>query len=431
MEWTTIFLLAVIILCALLGSGLWIALTLGGTGIVLLLAAGYPLNAVSTIFWTQTGNFVLVAIPLFILMGEIILSSGISSRFYQSISPWARFLPGRLYSINILATGLFSAVSGSSVATAAAIGSVAIPELQKRGYAKRLNYGTIAAGGTLGILIPPSAGLIIYGSLVNANIATLFIAAVIPGLLVIATFLVYVALACTIVPSMLPPDEERASLRQLLATLPGLLPITMLIAMVIGSIYSGYATPTEAAALGVAGAALIAVLNGEMRGGLFLHCLKRAVTSTAMIMFIVLGAQIVAYAFARTGASRELVDWVIALNMGPWEVFLVLCVMYLILGCFIDAISIMVLTLPLVHPLIVALGFDPIWFGIVLIILIEVGMITPPVGLNLFVIQNFAGRKGSFGEIAIGSAPFVVLMLLVVAMLCVWPQLVLWLPAGM
>lgn len=431
MDWNTILLLMGLVLGALLIGGVWISVALAATGFVILIADGYGghLNALASIYWTQTGNFVLVAIPLFILMGEIILGSGVSGRFYRSVTPWARFLPGGLYSTNIVASGVFSAVSGSSVATAAAIGSVAIPELQKRGYNDKLNFGTIASGGTLGILIPPSAGLIIYGSLVNENIARLFIAGVVPGILIVVMFVLFVGIVCSIRRDLVPRSDEPVSLSGLLRSLPGLLPIIMLITVVIGGIYSGMVTPTEAGALGVVGALVVGGTTGRIRILELWRAVQRSVVSTAMIMFIVLGAQILAYALSRTGTSRALVDWVLSMDLGAWEVFAVICLIYLVLGCFVDAISIMVLTLPLVHPLIVALGFDPIWFGIVLVMLIEVGMITPPVGLNLFVIQNFSGRKGAFGEIARGTAPFVLLILLCVLILCIWPQLVLWLPS--
>lgn len=431
MAWELLLILMAGILVVLLVGGVWIPVTLAVTGLVLLIADGYvgQLEAIGSIYWNQTGSFVLLAIPLFILMGEIILASGVSGRFYSSITPWAQFLPGGLYNSNIIASSLFSAVSGSSVATAAAIGTVAIPELRKRGYRDRLTYGTIAAGGALGILIPPSAALIIYGSIVNENIARLFIAGIVPGLILTTLFVIFIVGTCLLRPGLVPTAQEPVTLSTLARSLPNMLPLVCLIVLVIGGIYSGIVTPTEAGALGVLGALVVGGLTGQLGLKSLGRAVYRSVISTAMILFIILGAMILSFALARTGASRAMVDWVVMLGVGPWEILLIICVVYLILGCFIDAISMMVLTLPLVHPVIVALGFDPIWFGIILVLLIEVGLITPPIGLNLFVIQNIAGRKGAFGDIAIGSLPFVVLILICIVILSLWPQLVLWLPS--
>lgn len=428
MDWVSVLGLITLLVPALLAGGIWVSIALATVGCFILLINGYDLAPIASVFWTTTGNFVLVAVPLFILMGEIILTSGLSERFYRSVAPWARFLPGRLFSINIVVSGIFAAVSGSSVATAAAIGKIAIPELRKRGYDNRINYGSIAAGGTLGILIPPSAGMIVYGSLVGANIVKLFIAGIIPGLLLMMLFMMWVTLAPSLMKGAIPEHRESLRLRDLVRTLPGMIPILLLIGMVVGGIYGGYVTPTEAAALGVAGAVVIGTALGNLTLAKFWAAAVRSAIATAMIMFIVLGAQILSYALARTGTSRALVSWVLDMNLGAWQVFGVIVVIYLILGCFVDALSVMVLTLPLFFPLIVALGFDPIWFGIVLMMLIEVGLITPPVGLNLFVIHNFTGRDSAFGDIAIGALPFVGLMLLAILLLCLFPGLALWLP---
>jgi C4-dicarboxylate transporter, DctM subunit len=430
MTWDVLLLLMGAVLTVLLVGGVWIPVALGVTGIIIIVAGGYSstLQAIGSIFWNQTGSFVLLAIPLFILMGEIILASGVSGRFYRSISPWIRFLPGGLLNSNVVASALFAAVSGSSVATAAAIGTVAIPELRKRGYNDRINYGTIAAGGALGILIPPSAAMIIYGSMVNENIARLFIAGIVPGLLLAAIYIAYVMIICLIRKDLVPADDGNPDSISLMEILRGMLPLITLIIFVIGGIYRGIVTPTEAAALGVFGAIIVGMISGRLSWASLAKAVQRSVLSTAMILFIILGAQILSFALARTGISRSLVDWVVSIGLGPWEIFVIICMLYLVLGCFIDAISMMVLTLPLVHPIIVALGFDPIWFGVILVLLIEIGLITPPIGLNLFVIQGFAGKQGEFKEIAMGALPFVALNIMFVVILCLLPQLVLWLP---
>ena len=415
----------------LLAGGVWIGVALGVTGSLILLLNGYGLAPIATIFWTQTGNFILVAIPLFILMGELIISSGISGRFYHSAAPWARFVPGGLYSMNILTSGVFSAVCGSSVATAAAVGKVALPELRKRKCDDKLSFGSLAAGGTLGILIPPSTSLILYGSIVNVNIAELFIAGIIPGLLMIVFFVTWVAFAARRLERKSPTLDIALKRLSTWETLSGLAPILTLIGLIIGGIYAGYVTPTEAAALGVAGAMIIGFTVGELDWKKVWRASVNSVVTTGMIMFIVLGAQILAYALARTGASREVVTWIIDMGLQPWQVFTLIVILYVILGCFIDAISIMVLTLPLLFPVIIALGFDAVWFGIILTILIEIGLITPPVGLNLFIIQSVSGQKDALGKVSRGSFPFVIIMTLAVILFYIYPEIVTFLPASL
>ncbi|KFL29571.1 hypothetical protein JP75_20250 [Devosia riboflavina] len=419
---------------ALLVGGLWVPVTLGITGIAILVIAGYgaQLPSIGAIYWNNSGSFVLIAIPLFMLMGEIILESGMSKRFYRAITPWVRHLPGGLYNTNIVASALFSAVCGSSVATAAAIGTVAIPELRSRGYADRLTYGSIAAGGTLGILIPPSATLIIYGSMVNENIAELFMAALLPGIGLALLFMAYIIIASLLKPGMAPRETiDRLGVsyaRELLRTLPDMGPLVLLIIGVMGGIYSGIVTPTEAAALGAVAAIIIGYFTGDLRTKGIFSALRRSVISTGMIMFIILGAQILSFAMARTGVSRALVDGLLSLGLPSGLVLLALILMYIVLGFFVEAISMMVLTLPLVYPVIQALGFDGVWFGVVLVIIIEVGLIHPPVGLNLFVVQNYAGKPGQYKEIVMGALPFVFVMFGMVYLLYLWPQIALWLP---
>lgn len=429
MDWTTTLALFAVVLASLMALGVWMPVALGGTGVVLLLANGNLryLESVGSIFWTQGSNFVLLAIPLFIFMGEIVLVSGVSDRFYRSISPLCRFIPGGLYNTNIVASALFAAVSGSSVATAAALGNVSLPELRERGYDDRLSFGTLAVGGTLGILIPPSGAMIIYGSLVDENIAHLFMAGLLPGLLIVALCIAYIVAVIRLRPHLAPTRVEKMSILQMLRLSAGALPLVCLILLVIGGLYGGYVTPTEAAGLGVLGALVIAGSSGRLTLQLVRRAVLNTVTSTCMLMFVILGAQIVAFALARLGVTRELTDWVIANDVGPWTMLLIVVALYLILGCLMDAVSMMVMTVPLIYPIMMQLGFDSVWLGVVLVLLMEIGLITPPVGLNLFVLQGISGRP--IGEVARGALPFVVLLLLGILLITVWPGIALWLPS--
>jgi len=421
----TIFSLSLVVFLSL---GVWMPAALGMTGVVLLIVGGETrfLEAIGSVFWSQGGNFVLIAIPLFILMGEIILASGVSGHFYQSISPWSRFIPGRLYNTNIMASALFAAVSGSSVATAAALGAVSIPELRARGYQDRLTFGTLAVGGTLGILIPPSGAMIIYGSLVNESIAKLFIAGILPGILIVGLCIAYIVLITILHPERIPSDKEPISLYEFLRSLGGAAPLICLILLVIGGLYSGFVTPTEAAALGVLGSLVIATLYRNLTWPVLKAAFQRTVTATCMLMFIILGAQVIAFALARVGVTRELTDLVVEQDVGRWTMFLIVVIMYLVLGCLMDAVSMMVMTLPLIYPVLMQLGFDPIWLGVILVLLMEIGLITPPVGLNLFVLQGIGNKP--IGEVALGALPFVGVLMFGIVILCVWPEIALWLP---
>ncbi|MFA5488236.1 MAG: TRAP transporter large permease [Candidimonas sp.] len=415
-------------LTVLLLLGTWMPAALGMSGITLLLVNGDArmLESIGSVFWNQGSSFVLLAIPLFIFMGEIVLASGVSSRFYRSITPWARFLPGQLYNSNIIASALFSSVCGSSVATAAAVGTVAIPELRKAGYADRLTFGTLAVGGTLGILIPPSSAMIIYGSMVNENIAKLFIAGILPGLVIVGLCIAYIIIITSFNRRMAPADTRFPTLGELARSVPGALPLVFLMLAVIGSLYTGFVTPTEAAAVGVLGALAVAGVFRSLNWSMLKNALEATVASTCMLMFIILSAQIIAFAFARLGVTRELTDFIVHQSVSPWTMLLIVVVLYLVLGCFLDAISMMVMTLPLIYPVMMELGFDSVWLGVVLVLLMEIGLITPPVGLNLFVLQRVGGKP--LREVALGSLPFVGVLLLGVLLLAIWPEIALWLP---
>ncbi len=418
------------VMLVLLFAGVWIAVSLGAAGVIgLLLVKPALIGGLESVVWNTIDNFVLTAVPLFLFMGTVILHSGISTRFYRSLALWLNRVPGGLAQTNIVACSVFSALCGSSVATAASIGSIAIPEMSKRGYGVRPMTGTLAAGGTLGILIPPSIPLIIYGSTVGESVGRLFVAAVIPGIMMAAVFVAYLAIHAKLSPAEFAPPDASVSLSRKLAGLKDVLPLVALSALLFGGIYAGLMTPTEAAGVGAAGALLVAALYGGLSVEVLRRCLLDTLRTNAMILLIVVGAQIMSFALVSAGIPRAIVAAIKAMQASPDVVLLLVCVMYLVLGCLVDALSLMLLTLPVVFPVMSAAGFDPIWFGVVLVILLEIGLVTPPVGLNLFVIQGLA--KADLGEVAWGSLPYVVLLLVGVLLLWLFPQIALWLPTKM
>ena len=430
MTWEATFLLVVGLLLGLLLSGLWIAFGLGMAGIIVLLLHGGPpaLAPLGYVSWNTVESFVLTSVPLFILMGELILRAGLSDSFYRSMGLWFQGLKGGLLQSNIIACAIFAAVSGSSVATAAAIGTVAIPEMRRRGYEPKILFGSLAAGGTLGILIPPSIPMIIYGAMVEQSVERLFIAGVLPGIVMSLIFMAYIWVRVAFAPDLVPPAEERPTWGERFRGLAGVLPMLLLILLVLVSIWLGYATPTEAAAVGAAAATALAVASRRLSRRVFVESVTSTVQTTCMVLFIILGAQVLTYALVKTGASRALTAWVVDLGLSRWVLFAIVTLLYIFLGCIIDGVSMMVLTLPILYPIIIAAGFDPIWFGIALVILIELGNVTPPVGLNMFVIHGLSGGR-PIGEVIWGSLPFGVLMLVVLALISVFPGLVGWLPS--
>jgi tripartite ATP-independent transporter DctM subunit len=418
------------VMLILLFGGVWIAVSLGAAGIFgIWIVKPALLGGVESVVWNTVENFVLTAVPLFIFMGTVILNSGISARFYRSLALWLNRVPGGLAQTNILACTVFSALCGSSVATAASVGSIAIPEMQKRGYGVRPMTGTLAAGGTLGILIPPSIPFIIYGSTVGESVGKLFVAGVIPGLLMASIFMVFLACHAKLMPAEFPSLGAAVPWSARLAGLRDLVPVTMLIVVVLGGIYVGAMTPTEAAGVGAAGAVVVAALYGGLTWDVLRQSLLGTLRTNAMVLFIVVGAQIMSFALVTAGIPRAIVGAIEAAHLGPYLVLSLVVVMYLVLGCLVDALSLMLLTLPVVHPVMAAAGFDPIWFGVVLVILLEIGLVTPPVGMNLFVIQGMA--KTTLGEVSWGSFPYVILLLAGVIMLTLFPAIALWLPQRM
>jgi tripartite ATP-independent transporter DctM subunit len=336
-------------------------------------------------------------------------------------------LPGGLLHANIFSCAIFAAVSGSSVATAATVGTVAIPEMMKRGYDPKPVLGSLAAGGTLGILIPPSIIMVLYGALVEESIARLFMAGVLPGLMMAGIFMIFIATQLMLKPELAPPRHSAVEGRPPLSDMLHIVPVLGLLLVVLGSIYVGFATPTEAAAVGAAGALALAAGYGGLSWKVFSESIMATVKTTCMVTLIIIGAQILSAALTYSGVSRAVSEWILALGLSKWVFFLALVILYLVLGCFVDGISMIYMTLPVLIPVIKAFGFDLVWFGIILTILIELGQITPPVGLNLFTIHAISGGR-SFAEVVRGSLPYCFLMLLVIVILCFFPGIALWLP---
>jgi tripartite ATP-independent transporter DctM subunit len=412
--------------------GLPIAVSLGAPGLLWLFWLD-PENLVylrgaGNAIWNTADNYTLLSVPLFILMGELLQRTDISRRFYQAVSACLWRLPGGALHSNIIACAVLAAVSGSSVATAAMVGAAAIPSLIKLKYDRKLIFGTLAAGGTLGILIPPSIPLIIYAALVEESVGRLFMGALIPGLMMAGIFFLYVLwrgwrLQRAGAPT--PRPEVDMSALQIAGDMA---PFGAIFAVVFGGLYLGWATPTEIAGLGVLIALLTALCYGQARPAAVWDALVASANITGVIIFVVIGAQIFSYALFSLGVTRSVAEWTAGLPYPPAVILGCIIVMYLVLGMFIDSISMMVLTLGVVFPVIVHLGYDPVWFGVILVILIEIGLITPPVGINLFTIQAVVPNLTTVMEVARGSLPFVGLLLGGVGLLILFPELVLWLP---
>ncbi len=380
-----------------------------------------------TQYWGATNNFVLVAVPLFVLLGELLVRGGFTDRMYRSLSDWLNPLPGGLLHTNIGASAMFAAVSGSSVATAATIGTVAIPAFKGQNYDPRLVLGTIAAGATLGILIPPSINMIIYGAMTNTSVGRLYAAGVIPGLLLTGLFMGVVVFACWRNPALAGAKAPAAPLRERLRRLVDLMPPTLLFVVVMGSIYLGWATPTESAALGVVMALILCIAYGRFSIAMLHECFITTISVTAMIMLIAAAAFYLNFVLGLMGVPQALANFASQVGTSPLLMLLVLTVFYLILGCFLDALAMIIGTIPIVFPLITALGIDPVWFGIYLVVMAELALITPPVGMNLYVVQGIR-KEGLITEVIQGTLPFLFMMLLLVVLLVVFPGLALWLP---
>ena len=423
MVWT-----ALGILIVLLALAVPVAAGLGFLGIALSeIYSRLPLTlAIGEVAWATSNNFLLVAIPFFVLLGEILLRSGMAERMYNALVLWVPWLPGGLMHSNIAACAMFAATSGSSVATAATIGTVAMGEIKKHGYSERLFLGTIAAGGTLGILIPPSINMIVYGVLTDSSIPKLYLAGFIPGLVLAGLFSLTVLLICLLRPE-LGGRRTRTDWKARIRALPDLIPPLVIFLAVIGSIYAGLATATESAALGVIAALGVAAWHRRLSLRMLLQAFEGTMRTNAMIMAILIAAYFLNFVISSIGLTGQVNRLVTGLGLTSTQLLLAVIVFYLILGCFMETLSMMVATVPIIAPIMFKAGYDPIWFGILIIILMELAMITPPVGINLYVVQGLR-KRGRIDDVIIGASPFVITMLLMIVVLSVWPRIALWLP---
>ena len=422
------------LLLAFLAAGVWVALALGGVALVALMATGREAGLIlATTFWGHSHSWSLAALPLFILMGEVLLRSRLSQDMFAGLAPWLGRVPGRLLQVNVLGCAIFAAVSGSSAATAATIGRMTVPELEGRGYPRDLVIGTLAGSATLGLLIPPSIILIVYGVATEQSIARLFVAGILPGLMLVGLFAGYVAVRGWLDPSLIPAAGVRVPLAARLQAARSLIPVAALILGVIGSIYTGLASPTDAAALGVVLAVILAFATGRGSDGFTWgrlgEALMSATRTSAMIALILLGAAFLSVAMGFTGIPRQLAAWIGAMGLSPYALLAVLTLFFVVLGCFLDGISVVVLTTSIILPLVQAVGIDPLWFGIYLVIVVEMSQITPPVGFNLFVIQGLTGRD--ILSIARAAFPFFLLLLAGVVIITLAPGIVTALPNRM
>lgn len=399
------------------------------TGLAILhLSAGGAADLAVTAVWNVFTEFTLSAVPLFIFMGEIMLVSGISSRLYGALAPLFARIPGKLLHTNLAVSTIFGAVSGASTSTAAAVGSVAYPELKRRGYHRPTVVGTLAAGGTLGLLIPPSLSLLLYGATQQVSIGRLFLAGIIPGLLLAALMMLLIFIWSKRYPEIVPMEEEYVSWGKALIGLIKIWPLGLLIFAVLGTIYLGLATPTEAAGLGVACAILLGFLWGDLTFKKLWSTFVDSVQVFVAISIIILGALILAQAISLIGLPYEVMSWIQSLSLGPIQVLIAVVIFYLVLGCFFDGISLMLMTIPIVFPVMTTAGFDPVWLGVVITILIEIGMLTPPVGMNLFVLTGITNNEVTLVDAARAAIPYWLLLLFGVALLTIFPQLALFLP---
>ena len=416
------------LLIALLASGIWVAVSLSIVGLAgLVFFSNAPSGLIiATTFWGHSHSWALTALPLFILMGEILLRSRMSDDMFTGLVPWLSRAPGRLLHVNVFGCAIFAAVSGSSAATAATIGRMSIPELTKRGYPESLILGTLAGSATLGLLIPPSIILIVYGVATEQSIARLFIAGILPGIMLITLFAGYVAVRAWMNPSLIPAIDQKFSFREKLRASRRLIPVALLIGGVIGSIYGGLASPTDAAALGVVLATILAWGSGSFSWAKFGQSVMSATRTSCMIALILLGAAFLSVSMGFTGLPRNLAAWISDMNLSVPTLLFALTIFFVVLGCFLDGISVIVLTTSIIMPMVSAVGIDPLWFGIYLVIVVEMSQITPPVGFNLFVIQGLTGID--ILRIAKAAFPFFLLLLLGVILICIFPQIVTFLP---
>ena len=425
----TIFFISILLI--FLGTGIWVALSMVGVSAIgMLLFTSRPVgDAMATTIWGTSSSWTLTALPLFVWMGEILFRTKLSENLFKGLAPWMSRLPGGLIHVNVVGCALFAAISGSSAATVATVGKMSIPELRKRNYPEKLLLGSLAGSGTLGLLIPPSIILIIYGVTVQESIAKLFIAGIIPGIMIAIFFMLYVIGWSMMNKNSMPKIDETFSLSQKIKQSGQLIPVIVLIAAVIGSIYVGIATATEAASLGVVGALILSFFQKSLTKETFKLSLLGATKTSCMIAFILAGSAFLSLAMGFTGLPRNLAIWINEMGLSPYVLIMVLTLFYIILGMFLDGISAVVLTMAIIEPMIRQAGFDMIWFGVFLVIVVEMAQITPPVGFNLFVLQGMANKD--MGFIAKSAFPLFLLMILAVIVIIIFPEIALWLPQQM
>ena len=420
MDLITLSLLLLTLLCLLLGSGLWIALSLAGTGYIAMLVVNpSPGLFLASAYWESTGSWTLAALPMFVWMGEILFRTKLSEELFNGLAPWVRRIPGRLLHVNILACGIFGSVSGSSAATCATVSRIALPELQRRGYDESISIGSLATAGTLGIMIPPSIIMVIYAVAAEVSIVRVFIAGCLPGLIVMLLFSGYIIVWALLNPKKQPPPEPRLSFVEKLRASSQLIPCGLLIIGVIGTMFIGWATATEAAAFGVLGSLILALLTRTLTWTSFFESLAAATRLSCMILFILAGAAFLTKAMALTGIPNALAQQVAAAGLGPYAIIAILTGVYVILGMALDGVSMIVLTTSVVVPIVQQAGFDLVWFGIFIVLLVEIAEITPPLGFNLFVMQTMTGKEQT--EVAWASMPFFLMLVLTVVLITLVP----------
>lgn len=415
----------------ILGSGVWIGLTLSGVAWICIqvFSARSAGDAMAITIWGSSSGWTLTALPLFIWMGEILFRTRLSQDMFKGLAPWMQALPGRLLHTNVVGCAIFAAVSGSSAATCATIGKMTLPELKQRGYPEHMTIGTLAGAGTLGLLIPPSIIMIVYGVAADVSISDLFIAGVMPGILLAALFSAYIMLWALRHPDQVPPRDAPMSFLQKVKASASLVPVILLIVTVLGSIYAGIATATEAAGVGVVGALVLSSLQGAMSWPTFRASLMGATRLYCMIAMILSGAAFLTLAMGYIGLPRHLAEWIGSLGLSQFGLVMALTVFFIILGCFLDGISVVVLTMGVLMPTVLTAGIDPIWFGIFVVLVVEMAQITPPVGFNLFVLQGMTGKELPY--IARVAAPMFLLILVAILLIYFVPEIVTWLPRQM
>jgi C4-dicarboxylate transporter, DctM subunit len=434
MSLVIVSIITVILMVGLLMLGVHIALAIAVPGVVLLYTAMGTdgLATIGNVAWDSTNSWLLSAIPLFIFMGQVILASGLSVRLYNAIGRLTSRLPGSLLLTNILACAVFSSISGSSVSTTATVATVAIPEmLDRRGYNRKMTFGSLAAGGALGILHPPSIPLIVYASITQVSLGKLFIAGIVPWIVMSLAYLVYILVRIRLNPKLVPAEQPSGSFKTTLVLLGDLIPTALLVLVVLGTMYTGVATPIEAAGIGASGAVIISLVYRQLTWQALKKAMLQTASMTCMILFIVIAAQILATGLSVWRIPSTLAQWVVSLHLERATLFAAISAMFLVLGCFIEALPMMLLTMPVLLPVLTNAHFDLVWFGIMMVIYMEVTLIHPPVGMNLFVVKAIAGKRASYGEMVAGTLPFLAILWGGFTLFAIFPKIVTWLPSVM